>query len=439
MEQELEMPSCLFGGPPVLDDLIKLGESQIGFMNIFARPLFEAVADILPSMRYVVEEILTNKSIWENKIEEERTRKKNNPGLSLGFLAPSFAVDPSPSPFSGGPPKPTNDAPGLQPSQLGRSVQSAPKTANYEETDRRGSTGSVQAFSSSRRASSGTEKGSRRSSATGFQSARSRENHSQSRRGSGDPSLTAILVTQTPNASEGPGNGLQHDVGHGAKSSGERKDTLIKSSPKQEQEGHRPVTAPPTARRSQGKRTDPYDSSSFFSSRNLGGGPDFDSATNPFPIPRDPSQSHSEVDLSSTANGNLDGAKLQQWDTSKLSGDSTVLKSDGSRDTHRKPGWWRQMSTTKRPRDLRNGDHEVSVHHKDTNLEPTLSNPTSDATSPTPSSPGRASRTGKLKSFFKRKPRNSSEQEKQLSSFGSSSQLRTPPTSDPGRSLNSDE
>ncbi|KAF2691942.1 HD-domain/PDEase-like protein [Lentithecium fluviatile CBS 122367] len=439
MEQELEMPSCLFGGPPILDDLIKLGESQIGFMNIFARPLFEAVADILPSMRYVVEEILTNKGIWEKKIEEERENRKNNPNLSLGLLSPSFAMDPSPSPFSGGPPKPNSDAPALPPPQLGRLVQSAPKAANDDDAARRASNGSVQALSSSRRESLGADKGSRCSSAAGVSGARSRENQSQSRRGSGDPSLTAILVTQTPNASEAPGNDIHHDSGHGSKFPGERKDTLTKSSPKKEKGGLRPVTAPSPARHTQGKSTSPHHPSFYRSSRLLGGGPDFDSATNLFPIPRAPSQSHSEVDLSHTANGNLDGSKLQHWESNKLSGDSTVSRSDGSRDSHRKPGWWRQMSSTRRPKDVRNGDREALGHHKETNLEPTLSNPTSDAASPTPSSPGRISRTGKLKSFFKRKPRNSNEQEKQLSSFGSSSQLRTPPTSDPGRSLNSDE
>src|SRR6266702_8507919 len=76
MEEELEIPSCLFGGPPVRDNIIKMGESQIGFMNIFARPLFEAVADILPAMQFSVEEILGNMSIWEKKIEEERDSKK---------------------------------------------------------------------------------------------------------------------------------------------------------------------------------------------------------------------------------------------------------------------------------------------------------------------------------------------------------------------------
>src|SRR5690349_12516694 len=101
MEQELQMPSCLFGGPPVRDDIIKLGESQIGFMNIFARPLFESVTDILPEMRFAVEEILTNKAVWEKKIDDERQRKRKHPNMALGVLTSGISIDPTPSPLSG--------------------------------------------------------------------------------------------------------------------------------------------------------------------------------------------------------------------------------------------------------------------------------------------------------------------------------------------------
>lgn len=442
MEAELQMTSCLFGGPPVRDDLIKLGESQIGFMNIFARPLFEAVADILPDMRYVVEEILTNKAIWEKKIEDERTKKKKKPNFSLGLLPPSFNVDPTPSPFSGGPLKPPVEARVLPPSQLGRSMQSPTQINHVEESGRRGSSGSAQGVLSSSRRSSGADKGSRRSSGAGIPCARSRENQSQSRRGSADASLTAILVTQTPNAPDASGNEVNHESEQRSKSPGNRKDTLTKSSPKKEKEkkekeSPRPVTAPSSARRSQGKISSPHNPSFYRSSRPLGVGPDFDSATNLFPVPKRSSQSYSEVDLSNTANGNLDGSKAQQWETNKVSGDSGMSRSDGARDSPRRNEWWRGMSSRRRTRDLRNGDREVTPQPKEVTLDPSTTNSTSDANSPTATSPGRTSRTGKLRSFFKRKTRNSNDQEKQLSSFGSSSQLRTPPTSDPGHSLNS--
>ena len=148
-------------------------------------------------------------------------------------------------------------------------------------------------------------------------------------------------------------------------------------------------------------------------------------------MPQPSSQSHSQVDLSHTANGNLDGSKLQNWEQNKMSGDSNITRSDISRES----SWWRQMSTRRRARDVANGDTEVRAQPKETLLDTTLSN-TDSSTSP---SPGRRTTSGKIKSFFKRKPSGQKEPHKQLSSFGSSSQLRTPPTSDPGRSLNSDD
>ncbi|PVI06641.1 HD-domain/PDEase-like protein [Periconia macrospinosa] len=407
MEQELQMPSCLFGGPPVQDDLVKLGESQIGFMNIFARPLFESVADILPAMRYAVDEIVTNSGVWEKKIEEEKERRKRNPRMSLGLLSASFSVDPTPSPLSGSPLRQPADAPSSTP--LGRPMQTS-HAIGTENADRRGSGSSLNGFPGSRRSSMGVDKGSRRSSGVGIAGGR----QNQSRRGSGDASLTAILVTQTNNAADSSGAEPARNSEIRSKSPGNQKDppTSSESTPKKNKDGVRPVTAPSHARHHQ--------------------------ASSLFPAPRVPSQRRSEMDLAQAANGNLDGSRMQHWDSNKMSGDSTMSRSDGSRDTTRKSDWWRQMSARRRTKDFRNGDRESNGHSKDATLHPTVSSSNSETTSPSATSPGRSSRTDKLKSFFKRKPRNN-DQEKQLSSFGSSSQMRTPPTSDPGRSLNSDE
>ena len=243
MEQELEMPSCLFGGPPVREDIIKLGESQIGFMNIFARPLFEAVADILPAMRFAVDEMLINKDIWEKKIHDERQKKRKPRNMTLGLTTPGFSIDPTPSPLSGGSVRPAVRIP-----------LSAIKTISPDEAARRGSTGSVQAASfESRRSSSIIGKGSRRSSTTATPAQRaagSSENVTSSRRGSRDPSLTAILVTQTPNASDSAQKGPTKSPEE--RSQGDRKDTLTRSSsPKKERDNARPVTAPAHARRNQ--------------------------------------------------------------------------------------------------------------------------------------------------------------------------------------------
>lgn len=431
MEDELEMPSCLFGGPPVLDDLIKLGESQIGFMNIFARPLFEAVADILPAMRYAVEEILANMAIWEKKISEEKEKtKKKHPNFSLGLLNPSFAVDPTPSPLSGGPPGSNQPPSSLSTSQLGRTAQSSNLVVDSNDEGRRGSGGSFNGVLTTSRRSSGVEKSSQRSSGAGVAGVRSRENQSQSRRGSGDASLTAILVTQTPGANDAQENEpKQPSSGPSPSPSGNRKDTM---SP-QKGKDTRPVTAPSSARRSQGKIPSPEDALFYLSSRSFGTGPDFDSATNLFPVPHPPSQSHSEVDLSVTANGNYDGSKMQTWESNKLSNDSNMSRSEESRDTHRRSEWWRP---TRKQRDHRNGGYEAPNQQHSAMLDPSAIDSTLDPNCPPATSPGRSSRTGKLKSFFRRKSGRATDQEKQLSSHGSSSQLRN---SDPGRSLNSDE
>ncbi|KAF2270969.1 HD-domain/PDEase-like protein [Lojkania enalia] len=408
MEQELQMASCLFGGPPVRDDLIKLGESQIGFMNIFAMPLFEAVADILPAMRFAVEEINVNKKIWNGKIEEERERKNKHPNLRLGLLSPGFSPDPHPSPLSGSPL--LKPAPGPGQPQLASVDQNNTKMPGSEASHRRASSGSNHAAISS----------SRRSSGHGMLSI---ENQSQSRRGSGDASLTAILVTETPNTSDTTKE-TDRTSATRSNSPSMRKDTLTKSSPKKtfnhsasdgSKEGARPVTAPSSARRSQ--------------------------AMNLFPSPHPPpSQSHSEVDLSHTANGHLDDPKTRSWEATKMSAESNVSRSDGSKDASRRSEWWRQMSSRRKMRDLRNGNTDARGQLKETILDPSISNTTSDATSSACVSPNKTSRTDKLKNFFKRKPRTSDEQDKQLSSYGSSSQLRTtPPTSDPGVSVNSDD
>jgi hypothetical protein len=396
MEQELQMPSCLFGGPPVRDDIIKLGESQIGFMNIFACPLFEAVTDILPAMRFAVDEILANKAVWERKIDDERHRKRKKPNLSLGHLVPSFAPDPSPSPLSGGPSRSIAEmtAPPI--------TQDTTVVDSSEEAGRRGSSGTIQATIVG-------DKGSRRTSGAGLVGQRVSASHENqgSRRGSGDASLTKILVTQTPNASDSfPRDPTPTPDDQNR---GQRKDTLTRSgSKKKERDSTRPVTAPSQARHSH--------------------------AVNLYPMPQPSSQSHSQVDLSHTENGNLDGSKLQQWESNKVSGDSNMTRSDVSRNS----SWWRQMSTRRTTRDTRNGDVEVRPQPKETTLDTTPSNTNSSTTSPTFPSPDRKTTTGKIKSFFKRKPRHE-DSPKQLSSFGSSSQLRTPPTSDPSRSLNSDD
>lgn len=90
MEDDLGMSTTLFGGPPEIGNLTKLASSQNGFMNIFACPLFEAVSDILPCMKFAIDEMRANQDIWKKKIEEQAPseQRKEKSYSSDGFLSP---------------------------------------------------------------------------------------------------------------------------------------------------------------------------------------------------------------------------------------------------------------------------------------------------------------------------------------------------------------
>ncbi|KAI9746700.1 MAG: 3',5'-cyclic-nucleotide phosphodiesterase [Claussenomyces sp. TS43310] len=95
MEADLGMPSALFA-PPVRE-IIELGRSQIGFMNMFAIPLFQGVSDLMPAMTYCVDELQKNRTIWQDEIasEQERLRKNREDTLSReGTLSPGGTVSP---------------------------------------------------------------------------------------------------------------------------------------------------------------------------------------------------------------------------------------------------------------------------------------------------------------------------------------------------------
>ena len=76
MEKDVGIETTLFGGPPEIGNTIKLANSQNGFMNIFARPLFESVTDILPTMVFAVNEMKTNTEIWKGKVEHLKLEGK---------------------------------------------------------------------------------------------------------------------------------------------------------------------------------------------------------------------------------------------------------------------------------------------------------------------------------------------------------------------------
>jgi 3',5'-cyclic-nucleotide phosphodiesterase len=84
MEEAVGMETVLFGGPPEIGNVLKLANSQIGFMTIFAHPLFQNVTDIIPAMGFAPAEILTNKGVWFTRIEHEKRRELLRRDSDLG-------------------------------------------------------------------------------------------------------------------------------------------------------------------------------------------------------------------------------------------------------------------------------------------------------------------------------------------------------------------
>ena len=87
MENEIGIPSSLVSPPK--KDFMPLAKSQLGFMNMFAIPLFQGIADVLPTMQYTVDELELNKALFEKQVEEmpgmsEERRKR----LTEGMLSP---------------------------------------------------------------------------------------------------------------------------------------------------------------------------------------------------------------------------------------------------------------------------------------------------------------------------------------------------------------
>ncbi|KAJ6123002.1 hypothetical protein N7512_005467 [Penicillium capsulatum] len=71
MEKEVGMETALFGGPPELGNVYKLATGQIGFMSIFALPLFEGISDLLPTLQFTADHIRGNQAQWQQYANDE--------------------------------------------------------------------------------------------------------------------------------------------------------------------------------------------------------------------------------------------------------------------------------------------------------------------------------------------------------------------------------
>jgi 3',5'-cyclic-nucleotide phosphodiesterase len=89
MEEDLGIKSTLFAVPT--REMMELAKSQLGFMNMFAIPLFQGVTDVMPAMQFCVDELLINKSMWESRVREEQERMRTQSEDSLvkdGYISP---------------------------------------------------------------------------------------------------------------------------------------------------------------------------------------------------------------------------------------------------------------------------------------------------------------------------------------------------------------
>ena len=91
MEEELGIKSSLLAQPK--KDALSLANAQLGFMNMFAIPLFQGVADVIPAMRYTVEQLDANKGVFEQKVRDEKAKQASGdavqtPGARDGTFSP---------------------------------------------------------------------------------------------------------------------------------------------------------------------------------------------------------------------------------------------------------------------------------------------------------------------------------------------------------------
>jgi len=77
MENELEIASSLMAPPK--KDVISLSKAQLGFMDLFAIPLFEGVAEIMPPLRYTVDELSVNKDLFNGSIADQQAKQGISP------------------------------------------------------------------------------------------------------------------------------------------------------------------------------------------------------------------------------------------------------------------------------------------------------------------------------------------------------------------------
>lgn len=101
MEKELEIPTSLMAPP--LTERASQFRSQLNFMSMFALPLFQGVADLLPTMRYTVGELTANFELFQQKVADalaktqlEKNRRQDAPQQTAPNTNTAQASEPIP-------------------------------------------------------------------------------------------------------------------------------------------------------------------------------------------------------------------------------------------------------------------------------------------------------------------------------------------------------
>jgi hypothetical protein len=141
MERELAIPTSLMSEPK--KDMMSLATAQLKFMTLFAIPLFQGVADILPAMQYCVDELQLNKRLFDKCLAEEQERASSNQSIQKAVgedLSPktiAFTNTPEP-PTEAHPARgPTELVPGF--AELQFATSTAIKQTDYDHRPARGS------------------------------------------------------------------------------------------------------------------------------------------------------------------------------------------------------------------------------------------------------------------------------------------------------------
>jgi hypothetical protein len=69
LETDLDIPTSL-AVPPVQGSTLALAKSQVGFMKLFAGPLFQSIADVMPEMSFGINEVNNNLERWSYMITD---------------------------------------------------------------------------------------------------------------------------------------------------------------------------------------------------------------------------------------------------------------------------------------------------------------------------------------------------------------------------------